>query len=154
MSETPTMILTDRRSYEHWTNVSLRYGDTDKLGHINNAVFVTLLEAGRVSVLFDKEGAIARDSKTFVIANLKLDFRAEMHFPGTAEVGTALLSIGRSSVKLIQAIFKDGVCCATAESTIVLIDEKTRKSSPISNELRELVTKLAPPLPSSSHYGL
>lgn len=154
MSETAVMTLMDRRSYQHWTHVSLRYGDTDKLGHINNAVFVTLLEAGRVSVLFDNDGSIARDSKTFVIANLKIDFRAEMHFPGTAEIGTALLSIGRSSVKLVQAIFKDGICCATSESTIVLIDENTRKPSPISDEVRAMITKLAPPLSDSSHFGL
>ena len=29
----------------------LRYGDTDRQGHINNAVFVTFLETGRVATL-------------------------------------------------------------------------------------------------------
>jgi acyl-CoA thioester hydrolase len=136
-------ISTDRNTYRYITPINLRYGDTDKLGHINNAVYATLLESGRAALLFDRRGAIAGAGRTFVIANLNIDFLAEMHYPGTAEVGTAIGRFGRSSLTLVQAIFKDGVCCATSQSTIVLIDEKTRRSSPIDAGLKDVICRAA-----------
>ena len=131
--------LADRQLYRFWTDVTLRYGDTDSLGHINNAVFTTLLESGRAAFLFKESGSIAGEGRTFVIVNLNVNFKAEMHYPGTAEVGTALHSFGRTSVKLIQGLYKDGVCCATSHSTIVLIDEQSRRPVPIDTELRAMI---------------
>lgn len=136
--------LMDRKCYKHWTTVNLRYGDTDKLGHVNNAVFVTLCESGRAALLFDREGSLAGPGKTMVLANIDVDFKAEMHYPGNVEVGTGLVNIGRSSLKLAQVLYKDGVCCAVSESTIVLIDERTRKPIPFPFELARQVELTAP----------
>ena len=33
----------------------LRYADTDRQGHVNNAVFSTFLETGRVELIYDSE---------------------------------------------------------------------------------------------------
>jgi acyl-CoA thioester hydrolase len=131
--------LADRKRYSYFTPVTLRYGDTDSLGHINNAVFTTLFESGRAALLFNREGAIAGPGKTFVIVNLTVNFTAEMHYPGTVEVGTAVDSFGNSSVRLVQGLFKDGVCCATSHSTIVLIDETTRRPIPIPQDIRKMI---------------
>ena len=136
--------VSDRKCYKFWTDVTLRYGDTDKLGHVNNAVFVTLLESGRADLLFDGQGCLAGPGKTMVLANVNVDFRAELHYPGIVNVGTALVSIGRSSLKLAQVIYKDNLCCAVAESTIVLIDEKSRKPIPFPFELARQVELTAP----------
>ncbi|HEY9790269.1 MAG TPA: thioesterase family protein [Candidatus Obscuribacterales bacterium] len=135
--------LADRKRYSYWTPVTLRYGDTDSLGHINNAVFTTLFESGRAALLFDREGAIAGAGKTFVIVNLNVNFTGEMHYPGTVEVGTAVDSFGNSSVKLVQGLFKDGICCATSHSTIVLIDESTRRPISIPQDIRKLIASAA-----------
>lgn len=59
-----------------------------------------------------------------------MDFLSEMNFPGVAEVRSRVLSIGRSSFTVGQAIFKDPQCCSTSQSVIVLTDESTRKSIP------------------------
>ena len=34
------------------THEKLRYADTDRQGHVNNAVFATMLETGRVELLY------------------------------------------------------------------------------------------------------
>ena len=144
MSRFTRAEISDRKNYKFWTSVSLRYGDTDKLGHINNAVFATICEAGRCELLFNRDGSIAPNGQTIVLANLNIDFLAEMHFPGVAEVGTALESIGKASMKFVQCIYKDGVCCGTSHSTIVFIDDETRRSVPISDECKKLVERTAP----------
>ncbi|MBP9090200.1 acyl-CoA thioesterase [bacterium] len=136
--------LLDRKCYKHWTKVNLRYGDTDKLGHVNNAVFITLFESGRAALLFNREGSLAGPGKTMVLANIDVDFKAELHYPGDVEVGTALVNIGRSSLKLAQVVYKDGVCCAVSQSTIVLIDEKSRKPIPFPFDLARQIEQTAP----------
>ena len=37
----------------------------------------------------------------------------ELRWPGTVEIGTGIAEFGRSSFKVAQAIFHDGVCAAT-----------------------------------------
>jgi len=132
-------LITDKASYQCWTSVPLRYSDTDALGHVNNAIFSTLLEQGRVATFFDGMDALSGAGKTFVIASMKLDFLAEMYFPGTAEIGTRINSFGKSSIKIGQAIFLNDKCCAVSEEVMVLIDESTRKSAPITEQTRQLI---------------
>lgn len=123
--------------------VDLRYGDTDRQGHINNAVFCTLFEAGRVDFVFDGDKPICGPGKAWVIARLNMDYLVEMNFPGEVEVGSRVLSIGRSSFRVGQALFKNGQCCSTAESIIVLTDESTRKSSPLTQEVADILNTLS-----------
>lgn len=135
---------TERSSYAIWERVTLRYADTDRQGHVNNAVFATFCESGRVAFLYDEKLNLHGAGKNFVIARLELDFRAELYYPGLVEIGTRVLSIGRSSFRLGQGIFKGEACAATSESAMVLMDEATRRSTPLTPQLREwLETRLA-----------
>lgn len=143
-TERRTVCDTIRSAYLHWTNVTLRYGDTDRQGHINNAAYCTLFESGRVGFLFDERGETpAGSGKSFVIVKLTLDYLVEMNFPGTAEVGSKIIAIGRSSFKVGQGIFIGDTCYSTAESVIVLTDDSTRKSTPLPPDLIGFLQKLA-----------
>lgn len=135
--ERSTVCDTRRESYKTWSSINLRYGDTDRQGHINNAVYCTLYESGRVDFLFDEGKSVAGEGTAFVIAKLSLDYLNEMHFPGTVEVGSKILSIGRSSFRVGQAIFYKDKCCSTAESLIVMIDPADGKPAPITEQLRK-----------------
>ncbi|MBZ0189817.1 MAG: acyl-CoA thioesterase [Candidatus Obscuribacterales bacterium] len=136
-----TVCDTVEESYKHFVDVELRYGDTDRQGHINNAVFCTLFESGRVAFLYEDGQFIAGQGKSIVIAKLTLDYLKEMTFPGVCQIGSRVLSTGRSSIRIGQAIFKDGICTSTAESIVVLIDEATGKSTPLDGKtLAKLAT--------------
>ncbi len=119
---------TERASYKIWTHDKLRYNDTDRQGHVNNAVFATFCETGRVAFLYDKSLALAAPGCNFVVARLAIDFRAELYFPGTVDIGSRIIRIGRSSFVVGQAVFKDNVCVATAESVGVQMNDETRRS--------------------------
>lgn len=110
----------------------LRYGDTDKLGHVNNAVFSTFLETGRVEMLYTPHAALMNEGADFVIANLNIDYLNEITFPGEVEIGTRVLSVGRSSLKVHQAVFQHGRCVAQAQTVLVQMDKTTRRSTPFS----------------------
>jgi acyl-CoA thioester hydrolase len=119
------------------TQDKLRYGDTDRQGHINNAVFATFFETGRVEVLYNEQRPVLDVGYSFVIVNLAIHFVRELHWPGMVDIGTRVAGIGRSSVTLSQALYEDGVCVATADSVIVQMDEATRRSAPLTAGARE-----------------
>ena len=110
----------------------IRYSDTDRQGHVNNAVFNTYLETGRVEFLYDGENPFFDAGSTFVIAGLQLNFLQEIKWPGKVDIGTGVTRIGKSSIRMYQQIFQDDHCVASAETTIVHVDEQTGKSKPLS----------------------
>ena len=136
MPATAERPLADRARLKNWTIEKLRYCDTDRQGHVNNAVFSELCEAGRVAFLYDPDSPAAPPGCAFVLARLELDFLGELNWPGMVDVGTAVLSVGRSSFRLGQGLFSGGSCIATAETIIVLMDEATRRSTPLPDALR------------------
>ena len=111
---------------------TIRYGDTDRQGHVNNAVFASFLETGRVMFLYNPEDPLLEPNAAFVIAGLQLNFLAELHWPGRIDIGTGIVRIGNSSLTLIQGLFQQGLCVARAETIIVQMNETTRRSQPLS----------------------
>ncbi|HLJ20686.1 MAG TPA: thioesterase family protein [Stellaceae bacterium] len=138
---------TERGSYAIWTYDRLRYGDTDRQGHVNNAVFATFCESGRVMFLYDEKLALAGPDANFVVVRLEIDFRSELFYPGRIDIGTRVLGIGRTSFRLGQGIFNGDTCAATSETVLVLMDEPTRKAKPLTPQLRAwLEERLAKPV--------
>ncbi len=72
----------------------LRYGDTDRQGHVNNAVFSTLLETGRIEILSEITAELAEAGREWVIARLTLDFLGEVLWPGQVDIGTRVQRVG------------------------------------------------------------
>ncbi|MBP0616114.1 acyl-CoA thioesterase [Jiella mangrovi] len=120
----------------------LRYGDTDRQGHVNNAVYSTFFETGRVELLHVGH-APPPAGTSFVLARISINFRREMHWPGEIEIGSGIASLGNSSIKVRQGVFQNGRLCAAADSVIVLIDEKTRRSTPLPDDMRQALATLA-----------
>jgi acyl-CoA thioester hydrolase len=134
--------LARRGFHAHWTKETARYADTDRQGHVNNAVFVTFLESGRVGILYNPERPMAPAGASFVIARLTLDFLSEIQWPNDIMIGTSVLRLGTSSITLGQGIFVNDICVAVAETVIVMTDESTRKSTPLQAEARDRLAAL------------
>jgi acyl-CoA thioester hydrolase len=115
----------------------LRFADTDRQGHINNSVFLTFLETGRVELLYDAGRGILSPDCSFVIASVKLDFVAEIRWPGEVNIGTGLQRIGNSSLGMYQEIYQNDLLVAKASTVIVQVHDNTKKSEPLSIIARE-----------------
>jgi acyl-CoA thioester hydrolase len=124
------------RSYD-----KLRYGDTDRQGHINNAVFSTFLETGRVEMIYDGNASLSDEGCSFVIARLELDFVSEMLWPGRVEIGSGVLAVGRSSIRMEQALFQGERLVAVGQTVMVQVSDATRRSQALSGRL---AARLAP----------
>ena len=127
------MQLTD---FPFVTTDKVRYNDTDRQGHVNNAVFATFMELARVELLHHPDLGLREDGASLVLARLVIDFRAEIHFPGEVQIGTRVGKVGRSSIAFENAIFQHGQLCGYGEAVVVLVDGSTKRSRPISDASR------------------
>lgn len=119
----------------------VRYADTDRQGHVNNAAFSTFLETGRVEFLYDPQDPLTADNASFVIVSLNLKFLTEVTWPGRIEIGAGVTRVGNSSLSLYQSLFQNGRCVATAETVIVQIDEESRKSRPLTEKAKAFLSQ-------------
>ncbi len=119
----------------------IRYADTDRQGHVNNANFSSFLETGRVEVLYNTDDPILMDGASFVIASLKLEFLNEITWPGEVHIGTGVLKIGNSSLTLFQRLFQEEQGVANAETVIVQVDQMTRRSAPLTDKARKTLSQ-------------
>ena len=121
---------TSRASYPEWVSHTLRYNDQDTLGHVNNAVYSTFLEAGRTAFLHPFFERAAVPNLDVVLARVIIDYRKELTYPGSVDIGTCVQRIGTKSVTFGNGVFKSGTqeCVATGEAVLVFFDLATRKS--------------------------
>jgi acyl-CoA thioester hydrolase len=52
--------------------------------------------------------------------------------------------LGNSSITFTQALFQNGQCVSTAESVVVQLDNRTRRSTPLGALVREKLQVLMP----------
>jgi acyl-CoA thioester hydrolase len=71
----------------------------------------------------------------WMLVRLDIHFRAELRWPGTIELGLGVAKLGRTSATFDQVVFSEGRCVASAQSVTVLVDERTRKPTPLTEEI-------------------
>lgn len=114
---------------------NVRFADLDPNEHVNNAVYATYFETGRVTLMKDQGYGLMPPGLAWIMVRLDIHFRAELRWPGTIEMGLGVAKFGRTSVTFDQVVFSAGTCVASAQSVSVLIDDNTRKPTPLTAEI-------------------
>ena len=115
---------------------NVRFADLDPNEHVNNAVYASYFETGRVTLMKDRTNGLMPEGVTWIMVRLDMHFRAELRWPGTIEMGLGLVKFGRTSVTFDQVVFSEGKCVASAQSYSVLLDEATRKPKVLTPEIK------------------
>ena len=138
----PEIDLKDRASYSHWTPVHIRYADMDILAHVNNVRQAEYFEAARTAYVYDilRHAGLLGEIE-FVLARLTIDFHAELHYPGSVEVGARLTGLGNKSLTTGYGIFQDETCISTSEAVNVFFDQKARRSMAPAPGVRAILEK-------------
>ena len=113
----------------------MRFADLDPNQHVNNAVYATYFETGRVTLMKDRSLGLMPEGLAWIMVRLDIHFRAELRWPGTIEIGLGVTKLGRTSVTFEQVVFSEGRCVASAQAVTVLIDDVTRKPTPLTDEI-------------------
>jgi acyl-CoA thioester hydrolase len=129
----------------HVEPITVRWGDLDSMGHVNNANYFTYCESARMSyfaaVHMKKHREGERHGPALAAANL--NFRQQVRWPAELEVATRVSEIGRSSFKMEYELFHRGTDDRVADGTgvIVWVDYGTGKSIPLPESLKEEIRR-------------
>jgi len=129
--------------YDHETEIGTRFRDLDTNGHVNNAVYVSYLEQARAAYFADVIGVPLPDAGA-VLAELSVTFEAPISLGDAVTVGTRVPAVGDGSVPIENAVHADGELAATAEMTLVPIDEETGDARPVPDRWRERIRRHEP----------
>lgn len=132
------------RRLMHSEPITVRWGDMDALGHVNNTVFFRYAEQARVSWLDGLLGTKGLDvsSQGPILAKTSCTFLRPIVYPASIKVELYAGTPGRSSLpthyRIVDAA--DAACCyAEGDALIVWADYASGKSTPLPQTLRDAV---------------
>lgn len=133
----PTRVHSTPRleDFPHRLTDNVRFADLDPNQHVNNAVYASYFETGRVTLVKDRSYGLMPEGFGWVMVRLDIHFRAELRWPGKIEMGLGVAKFGRTSVTFDQVVFSESTCVASAQATTVLIDARSRKPVPLTAEI-------------------
>ncbi len=119
--------------------VPVRWRDTDALGHVNNAVFLTYLEEGRDAFYLQVLGDLI-----YVVVRLEVDLKAEVrHEDRAVTVRIEVERFGTTSLTTRETILTSAQeIAAQARVVTVLWDAGQRKAIPFSDAQRARLARL------------
>ncbi|MBP2675289.1 MAG: thioesterase superfamily protein, partial [Deltaproteobacteria bacterium] len=115
------------------TDLQLRFGDTDAMGHVNNATIVTYLETGRVRFFSEVLGARRVEDILFIVAEVSCRYRIPILLQDRVRVRMRITDISRSSFRFLYELMDpgDGRVFVEAETVQVMYDYATGRPIPI-----------------------
>jgi acyl-CoA thioester hydrolase len=121
-----------------------RFRDTDAMGHINNAVYITYLEVGRQNYWRALNGTQDYRRVPFILAHVTIDFRSEALVNETMELGCRCERIGSKSFAFGYEIReqKTGRLVVEAKSVQVCYDYDRKVTIPVPDDLRRAMENL------------
>jgi acyl-CoA thioester hydrolase len=116
----------------HTSRQSMRWGDMDALGHVNNTVYFRYMEQARIEWLSATlPGQTVFGGTGPVIVNASCTFIEPLVYPGDFDVLMYLSDPGRSSVGSSYDIVMGGRTYAEGAAKIVWIDYAAGRSTPL-----------------------
>ncbi|KZF05758.1 MULTISPECIES: acyl-CoA thioesterase [unclassified Rhodococcus (in: high G+C Gram-positive bacteria)] len=122
--------------------LQVRWGDSDRLGHVNNTRFVEYLQEGRVQFLNAVFGGPGVRGAA-VVRKLTTDFlHPILDDSGPLTIELWITRIGTTSYGVRHVVTdRDGKICADAEALMVAFDLATSSSRPLSEDERKLLAE-------------
>ena len=124
--------------FAHRVEIDVRFRDTDAMGHVNNAVYLTYCEMARIRYWTEVTGepvALGHEgAESLILAEARITYRAPVYHGERVTVETRAAQIGRSSFTLehrltARAPEAGARLVATSESVMVRYDYAAERSS-------------------------
>jgi acyl-CoA thioester hydrolase len=126
--------------FAHTVEIDVRFADTDAMGHVNNAVYLTYCEMARIRYWTDVTGEpIApghEGAESLILAEARITYRAPVFHGERVTVETRAARLGRSSFILEHRLTarqseEAARVVATSESVMVRYDYASERPTPL-----------------------
>lgn len=137
------------KGFSFFSEVRVRFSETDMYGHMNNTISFTYFEQARIDY-FRQLGILMppvgeENAKSIpIVADLQCDYVKQVFFDDVLRIYTKIAQVGNSSMDIhyLAKNQKDEICF-TGRGTIVQMDPRTGKSVPISEKEKTKFIQLA-----------
>lgn len=124
--------------------LEVRFRDCDPLGHVNHAVYLTYLEQARFNH-WRAAGIAGTDAERIfgvILARAEIDYRRPAAYGDVLEIHLAVAAIGRTSFTYeYEIVDAHRQLIASARTVLVRYDYAAGKPVPISDELKQVLTR-------------
>ena len=124
--------------------LEVRFRDCDPLGHVNHSVYLTYLEQARFNH-WRAVGIAGTDAERIlgvILARAEIDYRRPAAYGDVLEIHLAVAAIGRTSFTYeYEIVDAQGQLIASARTVLVRYDYAAGKPVPISDELKQVLTR-------------
>lgn len=126
-----------REDYVLFTDVSLRWGDIDVFGHVNNARYYEFFDTAVLKFLHRKDLGIGAGA-AMVVAESGCRFLREIVFTDRLQLGLRVERVGATSVRYGLAAFVNDEAEAVADGHFVHVhvDPRSKRPTPLPEALR------------------
>ena len=117
----------------HEHQVQLRWSDPDRLGHVNHARALSLLEDARLAIGGELSGG------SMILARLEVDYLRQLYYRVSEPlcVSSWVLRLGTKSITVRQELVQDDQVAIRADVVLVMFDFATDTSRALTDEERE-----------------
>ena len=133
--------------FAHRHQIEVRLADTDAMGHVNNARYLTYVEIARVAYYERVTGnllpiGVHGAEEGMILAEIRMTYRSPAFYGETLTVETRVERIGRTSFGMVHRItapdsrVAKARLVALADSTLVSYDYTEERPIPVPDEWR------------------
>ena len=138
------------KDFSHKTTVKVRFHEVDMLGVCNNAVYINFFEHARLEYVKEAElipeGGIFSDGRLFFMVRNEINYLGHSFYDDELDVYSRVSYIKNSSFGYDHIIVrkKTGEVIVDGKGVVVIVDSKSRKSTPLTEEFIEKIRKFEP----------
>ncbi|GBU15201.1 thioesterase [Polaromonas sp.] len=136
-----------RSAYAAFMHIGTRWADNDMYGHVNNVVYYSWFDTA-VNALLIERGALDLQAGGIIglVVETHCNYFSPLAFPQDVVAGVRVAHSGTSSVRYEIGLFpsdeQEQLCAAKGHLVHVYVDRLTRRPTPLSTELRRVLTAL------------
>jgi acyl-CoA thioester hydrolase len=124
--------------------ITVRYGDLDPQGHVNNACYLTYFQEGRIAYvqhlgLWDGQSFL---NIGIILADSQVTFKKPILYGQPVQVGVRVSRLGNKSLTMEYCLedTQTGVELATGSSVLVTYDYSQQASIPLPDSWRQTIS--------------
>lgn len=127
--------------FRHTLPIQLRFSDVDKFGHVNNTVYFTYYDLGKVQYFTTAHPSLDWNRYGVVIAHIDVDFITPIFSTDDIAVQTTVTEIGTKSMTLMQQVIdiKTHEAKCICRTILVAFDIEKHSAIEIPEEWKEAI---------------
>ncbi len=127
--------MSETKGISGTTKIRVRYGETDQMGIVNNAVYPTYFEVGRTELFRDlglPYSEIEKRGLMLPLAELKVKYHRPAHYDETLTINTALNEWPGSRIRVEHRIVNEkDQLLVTGETVLAYVKSDNRRPTRI-----------------------